>query len=71
VKTTPIDFFAPLVPDTLFGGSYAKHDSAPSAYFPKSIKTAESQIDRADRFTYIIMGLALLIAIVVPLLNLS
>jgi len=36
----------------------------------QSSRSGLSSLDRADRFTYIIMGLAVLIAIVIPLLNL-
>ncbi len=43
----------------------------PVSSFPILLSNEKFQVDPVDRYTYIIMGLAVLIAIVVPLLNLS
>ena len=71
MNTTRIDFFAPLVPDTVFGGSHAEHEAVHPPFVRELEVRKAFQLDPADRFTYIIMGLAVLIAVVVPLLNLD
>ena len=57
-----IDFLAPLPNPNL---------TLVPLFLPSqpAIDTKVFQVDPADRFTYIIMGLAVLIAILIPLLN--
>jgi len=71
MKTTQeINFFAPLPGRDLS----AIHDFAPITPSPSASSQPELideafQLDPADGFTYIIMGLAVFIAILIPLLN--
>jgi hypothetical protein len=69
------DYFAPLGRNTRFEELSATAVSLPIASLQSSLTTQSPgrklPFDSADRFTYIIMGLAVLIAIVVPLLNLN
>jgi hypothetical protein len=77
MKTAHVtDYFAPIGRYTRLEELTSKQVSLPLTSFlpPVSAKLTRNkalQFDTADRFTYIIMGLAVLIAIVIPLLNLS
>jgi hypothetical protein len=69
------DFFAPipalLVLDVALSVRKGSPLVVPQLVWSEQMRTYQlSQLDRADFFTYVIMGLAALIAIVVPLLNL-
>jgi len=65
------DYFAPMGRTNRLEELLKARDSMPIIPLPLSTNALKTQLDSADRFTYIIMGLAVLIAIVVPLLNLS
>jgi hypothetical protein len=65
------DYFAPLGRPTRFEELIKAHGSNPPISFRLLPGKEKFQVDSADRFTYIIMGLAVLIAIVIPLLNLN
>jgi len=62
MTTRSIDFFTPLPrwKSRVFPRLPAIQDETTAKVFPS---------DSADRFTYIIMGLAVCIAILIPLLN--
>ena len=75
-SSSHIDFLAPLPALPVFDETQMTQKTLP-VFPPQFISSKQlrayqlSQLDRADFFTYVIMGLAVLIAIVVPLLNLS
>jgi len=69
------DYFAPIITHPVANDLQAVPWTFPPAakrpLLPVQLnRSGLSSLDRADRFTYIIMGLAVLIAIIVPLLNL-
>jgi len=72
---TSTDFFAPISALPALDQTLSVQKGLP-IIVPQFISSQQmrayqlSQLDRADFFTYVIMGLAVLIAIVVPLLNL-
>jgi hypothetical protein len=65
------DYFAPLSSNSRLGELLEIQKTMPVSSFPILLSNEKFQVDPVDRYTYIIMGLAVLIAIVVPLLNLS
>ncbi len=75
MKTTTVtDYFAPLGRNTRFeelasNQEFLQIASLLSLTLARVTRDELSQFDTADRFTYIIMGLAVLTAIVIPLLN--
>jgi len=77
MKTAHVtDYFAPIGRNSRFEELTSDHAFLPAVSLPppfsaQLIKIKALPFDPADRFTYIIMGLAVVIAIVVPLLNLS
>ena len=71
MKTTQaIDFFAPLPSIDLSWNHELVQVPLPLPLFPKQeIGHRAFQLDPADRFTFIIMGLAVFIAILIPSIN--
>jgi len=69
------DFFAPIPVIAILHEPVKRQKvvlpALPEFPVPNLLKSNQlSQLERADFFTYVIMGLAVLIAIVIPLLNL-
>jgi len=71
MKTTQAhDFFAPLLGRDLSGSHQFSQTISPRpASFQLGINEMAFELDPVDRFTYIIMGLAIMISIVIPVLN--
>ena len=71
MKTTQeINFFAPLPSrDLSCIHEFAPITLSPSPASQPALIDQAFQLDPADRFTYIIMGLAVVISILIPLLN--